>query len=276
LVGGRRNVGQTTDDLTHATPSATGAAEDARPRGLFDRFSRRFRGITRRETWGYGVWFVMGAVIAIPEVWAAAGGHVSWISKPPWPTISGTVGHLEELWSPVAIIVVLVIVIPTAHVLRRAWAYKAAPSEAVGDLARPTVEFVQADGRLLGSTQGGRFTKKPDTSSDVSALVYLSVASSMIAISLIVSEALSESQWVRAYIIYGSIAMFWVAIPSVLAYWFSKDVPFPTLFSTVADLERRLHFVALVVLGLLVVLLLHLALYPWPDIFHGNPTPASP
>jgi hypothetical protein len=155
-------------------------------------------------------------------------------------------------------------------------AHKAVAAEALGQLARPTAEFVQADGRILGSTEGGRFTKKPDTSSEVPALLYFSVAAAVIAISLIVSEVLSESEWGRAYVIYGSIAMFWVAIPSVLAYWFSKDVPFPTLFSTVADLERRLHFVALALLGLLVVLLLHLALYPWPDIFHGNPTPASP
>jgi hypothetical protein len=252
-------------------------SEDARDRGLLDRFLRRFRGVTRREAWGYAVWLIMGAVIAIPEVWAAAGGHVSWISKPPWPTISGTVGHLEKRWSPVAVLVVLVIVVPTAHFLRRAWASKAVAAEAVGQVARPTVEFVQADGRILGSTEGGRFTKKPeDTSSEVPALLYFSVAAAVVAIGLIVSEVLSENEWGRAYVIYGAIATFWVAIPSVLAYWYSTDVPFPTLFSTVADLERRLHFVALVLLGLLVVLLLHLALYPWPDIFHGNPTPASP
>jgi len=238
---------------------------------------RRFRDVTPREKWGYGVWFLMGLVIATPEVWAAAGGHVSWIPKPPWPTISGTVGHLEKLWSPVAILVVLAIVIPTAHFLRRAWAHKAIPGRTLGEAAQPAAEFAQADGRILGSTDGGRFTKKPEErSTDVPARLYFSVALTVTAFSLIVAEVFSESEWGRAYVVYGAIAIFWVAVPSVLAYWFSKDVPFPTLFATVADLEQRLHFVAIVLLALLVVLLLHLAFYPWPNIFHGNPTPSSP
>jgi hypothetical protein len=61
----------------------------------------------------------------------------------------------------------------------------------------------------------------------------------------------------------------------VLAFWFARDVPFPTLFGTVADLERRWPPVALVILAGMVVLLVHLALYPWPDIF-SHVTTQSP
>ena len=57
-------------------------------------------------------------------------------------------------------------------------------------------------------------------------------------------------------------------IPSLAAYLFARDVPFPTLFGTVADLERRFHLAALVIAAGLAVLLIHLAFYPWPNIAH--------
>jgi hypothetical protein len=53
-------------------------------------------------------------------------------------------------------------------------------------------------------------------------------------------------------------------------------VPFPSLITTLRDLERRVPLVALVVLAGLVILLIHLALYPWPDVSHHNPVPGSP
>jgi hypothetical protein len=51
--------------------------------------------------------------------------------------------------------------------------------------------------------------------------------------------------------------------------------PFPTLFAVLAGVERRWPPVALVILAGLVVLLAHLALYPWPDIF-SHVTTQSP
>jgi len=44
-------------------------------------------------------------------------------------------------------------------------------------------------------------------------------------------------------------------------------VPFPTLFRTVADLERRWRPVAMIVVAGLVILMLHLVFFPWPDRF---------
>jgi hypothetical protein len=75
------------------------------------------------------------------------------------------------------------------------------------------------------------------------------------------------------YVLYGLIAFVWIVVPSVLAFWFAKDIAFPPLFRTVAYLERRLHFVAAILLVGFVVLLIHLALYPWPNIF--QPAAAS-
>jgi len=42
-----------------------------------------------------------------------------------------------------------------------------------------------------------------------------------------------------------------------------KDFAFTTLFFTIRCLGRRLQFVAALVAALLVILLLHLAFYPW-------------
>ena len=53
-------------------------------------------------------------------------------------------------------------------------------------------------------------------------------------------------------------------IPNIAAYFFAKDVPFTTLFFTLRSLGRRLQLVAALVAALLVILLLHLAFYPWP------------
>jgi hypothetical protein len=66
---------------------------------------------------------------------------------------------------------------------------------------------------------------------------------------------------------YGLIAIFLVIIPNALAFWFAKEVPFPTLYRTVADLERRWRPAAMVIVAGLVVLMLHLVFFPWPDIF---------
>jgi hypothetical protein len=62
--------------------------------------------------------------------------------------------------------------------------------------------------------------------------------------------------------------LFWVLIPSALAWpkRFAVDVPFPTMFETVRDLERRLRVLALVVAAGLATLMIHLVLYPWPSI----------
>jgi hypothetical protein len=40
----------------------------------------------------------------------------------------------------------------------------------------------------------------------------------------------------------------------------------PTLFATIALLEARRRWVAVVAVSLLVVLAFHLALYPWPNV----------
>ena len=45
----------------------------------------------------------------------------------------------------------------------------------------------------------------------------------------------------------------------------------PTLFATVSYLQKRAHWAAAVLVALLVVLMFHLALYPWPNFTFGGP-----
>ena len=67
-------------------------------------------------------------------------------------------------------------------------------------------------------------------------------------------------------VLYGSIGFFGVVVPSVVAMIFRKDVPFPTLFWTIQKLEERVRPVAIVFAAGITVLLVHLALYPWPSV----------
>jgi hypothetical protein len=229
--------------------------------GSFDRrlrgwVEKRFGGVAPSVRRGYGVWLTVGAVIAIPEIWAA-------VTKPPWPTISGTVGHLESRWNVVAIIVVAVIVVVAAHAVR-------VPLAGAGG------EIRQADGRLLGRTRGGRFTIDPVDRGELSPVWYLLGAAVCVVGGSFVASTLSDNKWILAYVIYGLIAVFFVVIPSVLALTPAPEVPFAGVFPTLADLQGRLHFVAMVLLAGLVILLIHLAFYPWPDVFRHHPTINSP
>jgi hypothetical protein len=81
------------------------------------------------------------------------------------------------------------------------------------------------------------------------------------------------------YVLYGLIGLFWIVLPSVLAFGWGKDVPFPTLFRTVSNLESFLDsrrwpysigqdlawIVPYAILALLVILMLHLIFYTFPD-----------
>ena len=76
-------------------------------------FSDRFSDVSPSEKWGYVVWAAMGVVIAVPEIWAAIAG-----SDFLWPTISTTVGHLEDRWPVVALLPVALIVMSGYSVFR--------------------------------------------------------------------------------------------------------------------------------------------------------------
>jgi hypothetical protein len=195
--------------------------------------------VTRFERLGYVVWGAVALVVAIPEIWALA------VNDAPWPTISGTTGHLEDLWHPTAVIVVAVIVVAAALAVGYGRLDERAPTTAPGGDLWPFV--------YLGSA------------------VAFTVGAGFLASGLVNGR---EGRFVLGYVIYGLIGFFFVVAPAIFGWAFV--VPFPSLITTLRDLERRVPLVALVVLAGLVILLIHLALYPWPDVTHHNPKPGSP
>jgi hypothetical protein len=191
-------------------------------------FTARFSGLSTREKWGYGFWLFLGLVFGIPESWAG-------LANPPWPALSDTVGHLDQVWPPTAVIIVALIVFVAYYFVR------------------------------VPVSQAGALSRAPADASPVPALVYVPLALAAITIGSIIA-AVTSGFWVLGYVIYGLIAVFLVIIPNVLAYWFAREVPWPTLLTTVTDLEHRWRPVAVVVLAGLVVLMFHLAFFPWPDL----------
>jgi len=198
-----------------------------------------------REAWGYGVWGAIGAVVAVPEIWAAIAGDAS-----DFPTISGTVGYLEY-WHPwVAVLVVGVLVWAAFHAVRYE-ARRVAADPPASDLRR---------------TKGGRLTLR-DRLAELNAVAYFTVALAVVG-GLYAKDVVHDpdDRYRLGEVLYGSIGLFGVVGPSLLAFFARRDVPFPTLFATMQMLERRVRAVAAVVTAGVVVLLVHLALYPWPAV----------
>jgi hypothetical protein len=217
----------------------------------------RFGGVTRSEGVGYAVWGAMGVAIGVPEIWAAAAG-----SDFVWPTISTTVGHLQDRWPIVALIPVALIVSAT---------YSLFHVGAAGG-------SVQADLRMLARTPHGRLTKQEVSIDELATggasrlagrqqwdvLPYFVFATVAVVVTALVASR-SDNRFLVGYVLYSLIAIVWVVIPNVAAYWFKKDVPFTTMFFTVRCLGRRIQLLAALAAALLVILLLHLAFYPWPS-----------
>jgi hypothetical protein len=227
------------------------------PRRVRGYLAARFSDVSRSEGVGYAVWGAMGIVIGVPEIWAAAAG-----SDFVWPTISTTVGHLQDRWPVVALIPVALIVMSCYSVFRVGAASVA----------------LQADFQALARTPQGRLTKEDVSLEQLASgaapvqinrrqwnvLRYFVLATVAVVVTALIASA-SDNRFLVGYVLYSLIAVVWVIVPNVAAYWFKRDVPFTTLFFTIRCLSRRLQAVAAVVAALLVILLLHLAFYPWPS-----------
>jgi hypothetical protein len=216
----------------------------------------RFRGTSTTEKWGYGFWLFLGLVFGVPESWAG-------LASPPWPALSDTVTHLDALWPPTAVIVVALMVFVAYYFVRVPVAPAGSPA---GTRVRLGLGHGGGTGAAAGRTYNGRLSRTPADISPVPALIYVPLALAAITVGSILAAVVSGDFWVEGYVIYGLIAIFGVIIPNVLAYWFAREVPWPTLLATAVSLERRWRPAAVVVLAGLVILMLHLAVPPWPDL----------
>jgi hypothetical protein len=181
----------------------------------------------------------------VPELWAAVGG-----SSVQWPTISGTVGYLEYWHTWVSIVVIGVLV----------WAaFHAAQYEASRRTATAASDAYR--------TPGGRVSRVPPQAHTVPAAAYF-VAALAVVVGLSLWSYLDRphDKYRLGEVMYGSIALFWMIVPALLALVGGRDVPFPTLFATIQALERRVRILAIVFGAGITILLIHLALYPWPAV----------
>jgi hypothetical protein len=199
------------------------------------------RSLSRAETWGYLVWGATAAIVAVPEVWALAG-------NPPWPTISLTAAHLEVLWSPTKAIIVALITAAVVQLM--------------------TYRGSRPGGRALRLPLG-RFSRAQAAESEEPreipfAAWYLPLAAAVTAAASALTTSLTADKFVLGYVLYGTMTVALVIIPNVLAYWFAREVPFPTLLRTLEYLDARYHLALLLVCSGLAVLAIHVVAYPWP------------
>jgi hypothetical protein len=239
-----------------------------------------------KRRFGYVVWGAAGLVIAVPEVTAAADPDAL-----PFTTISAMVGHLEFLWNLAELIVIAVIVFPLFSLVK-----VSPPSAAAGAPASRTL-----GGRLTRPAAPPTAPPKappppppPGTPAAFDAepvpwqFILAAVGACVV---VIVGTLLAVELWGddrhfhAAYVLYGSLALFWLLAPSVYAFVKRRDPPYPTLLRTVNNLEDELRrwgwrpwgisvgaglawLVSFIIVWGLVVLMLHITLYPFPDLTH--------
>jgi hypothetical protein len=209
---------------------------------------REFRAcghVRRAERNGYRFWGPVVAAILVTEVLGALADwlHRRTILDIKWPTISSTMGHLETLSPILAVLVVGAI----AAVIFEAVTYPA--RRRVG--GRAVYHRVRA--------------QQPTRFYDWYVVVAIVVVGAVVSVAV-----LHWDKYEVGYTIYGLFLVFGIVVPGALAYFAGRIVSFPGLIFTVRKLERRLHWVAVVIVAGLAILLVHLALYPWPDLVRDS------
>jgi uncharacterized membrane protein len=194
------------------------------------RLSKRFADAEPPELHGYAYWGPVALAIAVVEILGAL--SKTFRDTIPWPTISRTVGHIIDVNSIWGIAVVAVI----AGTAFAAVSYTA-------EAHPPGTQ------RFLGIRYGW-------------PLVYLITLLTALAVRWVISDDKIH----LGYAIYGAFAIVGILIPLALVWRKSNRVVFPNVFFTFRKLRERFRWVALTVIALLAVLVLHLALYPWPNL----------
>jgi hypothetical protein len=250
--------------------------------------------LTKRR-WGYIVWFVGLGFIFVPEILAA---KQSIDRNLPFTTISAMVGNLEfqnALWE----LAPTVLIVFALYSLLRV-----PPKQTSGGHTEESIAARAEDGDVSPHrTAGGRLTFHPSAKTredfDDEGLSLLAFAVRVVAVAGLVTGLTiwAHSNWPVpkgkplssdfhvGYFLYGSIALFWIVLPSLNAFIRGRDADYPTLFRTISNLERWLGgwgprlwerrlgkglswAVGFVLVWGLTFLMIHLTLYPYPEITH--------
>jgi hypothetical protein len=239
-----------------------------------------------RRRFAYLVWGFVAVVILVPELYAAfAHEDVAWFT-----TISHMTGHLERHhnWVELAVVAIVVLAVYSA--------VKVPPKlPAAGDTDNEAPPNT-------GRTVGGRLTLKAEnqatprqakTFDGGGANTWFLFAVPFVLTAIALSTWAAAKWWPEddpsnpvhyhtSYVLYGLIGIFWVIVPTAAALVWGHDF-FPTFFRTINNLEEWVRpysprgipvgvavawFVAYAAVAGLVILLLHLAFYPYPNITH--------
>jgi Na+/serine symporter len=161
------------------------------------------------------------------------------------------VGHLESLWSPLKIILVGLIAVAAVQLLTY-------PLGRTGN--------ARLAARHQSRTSNGRLTRASEGGSEeiAWAVAYFPAAVAVTAATATVAFVLGTRSYPLGYILYGMVAVLTLIVPSVLAFWWGREVPYPTLYRTLADLDHRSHLAVTILLAGLAILAVHLVAFPWP------------
>jgi hypothetical protein len=217
-----------------------------------------------RRRWGYVVWGVALGFVFVPEILAAIPFSESQL---PFPTISRTMGHLEYVHAEWTLLPTTLIVL----VLYTLWREPAGAKRTPG-------------GRLTFKAQ----TSPPSYDDETVRDIWFVLRTLAIAAVVLGGTLLAYHEWPNqyvngdklpnyrvAYVLYGSIGLFWIALPTIQSLVSGKDAGFPTLIRTVRNLEEWIgdHVgkaaawaLSFVLVWGMVFLLLHLTFYPFPNI----------
>jgi hypothetical protein len=226
----------------------------------------------RKGTWGYFVWIGAACVIVIPELLAAFNVGL------PFTTISTMTGHLERHYDWVELIVVAIIVFVVFSLL------KLSPRNTTK--RNPNEPQRMASGRLTANPEPPMMAKNAGKYDEETAPAWFIIAALVSSLAIAVATWATDywfddgSRFRSAYVLYGLLALGWLIVPTLIVFFTKADAPFPTLFRTVESLQEWLEkrrwpmslgpslawAVGYVVVTGLVILLLHLALYPYPNI----------
>lgn len=205
--------------------------------------------LTRPQRRGFAFWLPVGLVFGAVELGGALSG--AFRNFIPWPTFSTTIGHIEDGASWVGVIVVGVIAMV---------AYRAAKHDSKEDRT--------PHGRVIPLTVRHSEIKQLDIKAPVQAFRYdwPFVFTATALVTFAVNRFWSDDKLVLGYSIYGSLLVFGVVIPSLLVRFAHRDARFTSVWIPVEVLRKRFPVTPYLLVGGLAVLVIHLALYPWPDI----------
>jgi len=207
------------------------------------------KALTKPQRRAFAFWVPVGLVFGAVELAGVLSG--AFRNFIPWPTFSTTIGHIEDSASWVGVIVVGVIAMV---------AYRAVNHD--------SEEKRTSHGRVIPPNVVKGSIKLVDIKAPVHAFRYdwVFVFTVTAVVAFAVNRLWSDEKLVLGYSIYGSLLVFGIVIPSLLVQVAHRDARFPSVWIPVAILRDRFPVTPYLLVGGLAILVIHLALYPWPDI----------